>query len=258
MAFNLEDLLNTQIHKQIHREYSGLEVYFLPELSAYLKIGIISKNSNLRWERDVLEWLSGKIQVPNVLDFEISDGREYSLISEIRGQTYSEELAASDKSSEIENFIELVAARIREIHDLAIDDCDLDQRLMAKIKKADENIRNGFVLESDFDQENLGKTARQVFDELMCLDPPDEDLVFTHGDLCLPNIILDKTDVAGFIDFGKGGVADRYQDIALFLRSFHYNSSFVLDITSAFCRGYGIEDLDWDKIDFYRKLDELF
>ncbi len=258
MPDNLVDLLHTQVHRQIHREYSGLEVYFLPELSAYLKIGVINKNSNLRWERGVLEWLSGKIHAPSVLGFEIADGREYILISEIRGQTYSDELAASDRSSDIENFIELVAARIREIHDLAIDDCDLDQRLKAKIKMAEDNIKGGFVLESDFDKENLGKTGRQVFDELMSSPLPDEDLVFTHGDLCLPNIIVDKTDVAGFIDLDKGGVADRYQDIALFLRSFHYNCPIVLDITSAFCRGYGIEGLDRDKMDFYRKLDELF
>ena len=258
MSGSLKDLLRTQPHHQILREYSGLELYFLPEISAYLKIGEIRKNSHLGWERKVLEWLSGKISVPGVLDFEVLDEREYLLISEIRGQTYSERLAASNETDDLESLVELVATQIRGIHDLGIENCNLDQRLTEKIKKAEENIRGGFVDESDFDEENLGKTAGQVFDELLSSLPHTEDLVFTHGDLCLPNIIINEGDVAGFIDFDRGGVADRYQDIALFLRSFRFNSSKYLDITSAFCRGYGISDLDEDKIDFYRKLDELF
>ena len=136
MSGSLIDLLSTQPHYQILREYSRLEVYFLPELSAYLKIGEIGKNSNLGWERKVLEWLSGKINVPAILDFEIVDEREYLLISEISGQTYSDKLAVFNKPNDIERLAELVAIHIRRIHDLPIEDCDLDQRLTAKIKKA--------------------------------------------------------------------------------------------------------------------------
>jgi len=242
MSDSFKNLLSTQPHNQILREYSGLEIYFLPELSAYLKIGEIRKNSNLSWERKVLAWLSGKTNIPNILGFEVSNEREYLLISEIHGQTYSDQLAASNEICDVERLAEVVATHIRRIHDLAIE----------------ENIDGGFVDESDFDQENLGKTARQVFDELLGFLPLNEDLVFTHGDLCLPNIIIQDGGNVGFIDFDRGGVEDRYQDIALFLRSFRFNSSKSEDITSAFCRGYGISGLDKSKLDFYRKLDELF
>jgi aminoglycoside phosphotransferase len=156
------------------------------------------------------------------------------------------------------SFVEMVAAQIRKLHDIPIHDCDLDQRLETKFKKAEENILGGFVLESDFDVENLGRTAAQVFDELIAAGPSSEDLVFTHGDLCLPNIIIRENKVAGFIDFERGGVADRYQDLALFLRSFQFNTVTGMDVRPALCRGYGIADLDQEKLDFYRKLDELF
>jgi aminoglycoside phosphotransferase len=53
----------------------------------------------------------------------------------------------------------------------------------------------------------------------------EEDLVFTHGDYCLPNIIIDEElcEVVGFVDLGHAGIADRYHDVALCLRSIQYN-----------------------------------
>ena len=90
----MKDILFKNRHEQIIREYSGVEVYYLSDLAAYLKIGRIDKNSHLTWERDALQWLSGKIAVPVVLDFEYSGGIESILISEIAGTP------ASDRMSE--------------------------------------------------------------------------------------------------------------------------------------------------------------
>ena len=92
---------------------------------------------------------------------------------------------------------------------------------------------------------------------------PAEDPVLSHGDFCLPNIFLDGDEVSGFIDLGRSGIADPYQDIALCYRSLCHNFDGTygraypgFDPMMLF-RELGI-DPDWEKIRYYRLLDELF
>jgi streptomycin 3"-kinase len=53
------------------------------------------------------------------------------------------------------------------------------------------------------------------------LEPEAADRVVCHGDLCLPNILLDPEtlEVSGFVDLGRLGVADRHADLSLLLAS---------------------------------------
>ena len=48
-----------------------------------------------------------------------------------------------------------------------------------------------------------------------------EVLAVTHGDWCLPNVVVDpeKLTVTGLLDTGRMGRADRYTDLALMNRS---------------------------------------
>lgn len=66
-----------------------------------------------------------------------------------------------------------------------------------------------------------GRRAASLWEEPLASGPADDDLAFTHGDYCLPKIILysgcpvQTVRVSGFIDLGRAGVADRYTDLAL-------------------------------------------
>jgi aminoglycoside phosphotransferase len=85
-----------------------------------------------------------------------------------------------------------------------------------------------------------------------------EDIVFTHGDYCLPNILIDHThtQINGFIDWGRAGIADRYQDLALATRSLIYN--FGPGWESLLWKEYGLETVDYGKLEFYQLIDEFF
>lgn len=64
--------------------------------------------------------------------------------------------------------------------------------------------------------ELLGRLTRQIPQRR---EQEAADTVVCHGDLCLPDIILDPQtlDVSGFVDLGRLGLADRYADLALLL-----------------------------------------
>ena len=94
---------------------------------------------------------------------------------------------------------------------------------------------------------------------------PAEESVFSHGDYCLPNIFAEGGKISGFIDLGNAGACDRYQDIALCLRSIEQNfsgkyrggkNSIDYDPAKLFCK-LGITP-DYEKIQYYLYLDMLF
>lgn len=87
--------------------------------------------------------------------------------------------------------------------------------------------------------------------------------MLSHGDYCLPNIFVKNHRVSGFIDLGRCGKADKYQDIALCYRSLKHNfgGKFGTVPIKYDCKEFfEILDIrpDWDKIRYYILLDELF
>ena len=52
---------------------------------------------------------------------------------------------------------------------------------------------------------------------------PAFEPVLSHGDYCLPNIFLENGTLKGFIDLGRAGIGDKWNDIALCYRSLKHN-----------------------------------
>jgi len=240
--------------QQTHIGYSSAQVFRLKaknKNSLYLKIDSRTSKHSLLQEKLKLEWLKNRLPVPKVLLFAEDKDNQYFLLSEISGVPAS----ADSLKADTPRIIEQLVNGLKKIHELPIENCPFDMQLDYKIKIAQERMIKGLVEEEDFDEERQGRTAEDLFQQLIASKPPDEDLVFTHGDYCLPNIIIENGKLSGFVDWSGAGVADRYQDIALLTRSVWYN--FGEDWTENVFEIYGIEP-DWKKIDFYKLLDEFF
>ena len=87
--------------------------------------------------------------------------------------------------------------------------------------------------------------------------PAEEDLVFTHGDFCLPNILIDRERhrVSGFIDLEYAGMADRYRDLerACWSLGYNFDQQWIPDLLKAYC----MKEVKQDKMNFYAKLEDF-
>ena len=73
---------------------------------------------------------------------------------------------------------------------------------------------------------------------------------FIHGDLCLPNILVNsQNEVVGFIDVSAGGKGDRWFDYAWMLWSFEYNLK-TKKYNDSLLKALGIE-FDEEKYNLY-------
>jgi aminoglycoside phosphotransferase len=206
----------------------------------------------LERERDLLLWLGGRAGAAQVEFFRRCAGRSWLGMTEIPGQAASE-LA---RSAPLEPLLIRLSLALRALHALPLTGCPCDRRLKVTIRQARDRVRTGQVDLQDLDPVRAGRSAESLLQELEETLPASEDLVVTHGDYCLPNILMRDDDVTGLVDWGRGGIADRYQDIALLLRSFQQNAGSLPG--EAFCRAYGIAALDRKKVAFYELLDEFF
>ena len=221
--------------------------------NGYLKIMHHSNSESLSYERNIYNWLENRLPVPKVLYYSKDDAKEILFISEIEGRNgVDEELGLQP-----EYIAKLMAQGLKVIHSLDIKDCPYISTLDYKLEIAYERIVNGEIDEEDFEEGYRGKKAEELYDILIKAKPKEEDLVFTHGDYCLPNIMISNKEISGFIDMGRAGVADRYQDIALALRTLRHNFNDE-KLEEIFLSTYGIEEVNLEKVKYYILLDELF
>ncbi len=148
-----------------------------------------------------------------------------------------------------------------------ISTCPYCNSIDNKLKLAEMRLKQNLFNVEDSETETFGDTGFKSPAELLQWlkdNKPVEELVFSHGDYCMPNVIIKDNKINGFIDLGSSGVADKYQDIALCYRSLKHNfdgshGGKVYDdfnATSLFDE-LGIVP-DWEKIKYYILLDELF
>lgn len=201
-----------------------------------------------------LRWLAGRLPVPAVLGYEEDASHSYLLMSAVRGVDAA--TAAEGQRMESAQLVRLLAEGLRQFHAVSVAACPFDHRLAAEVARVKTRLEQGQVDEQEFDAERYGRTAQSLWAELLATLPADEDLVLTHGDYCLPNILLAHDTVSGFIDLGSCGVGDRYRDLALARRSLIRNCGAAW--VDYFFTCYGLPDPNLEKLDFYQLLDEFY
>ena len=226
-----------------------------------LKIEKTNKSSDNEYR--MMEWLNGKLSVPEILCFKKEQEMSYLLMTRVEG-TMS---CGDDYMENPKLLIKLMAEGMRKLWSLDITDCPSMNNIDKLLKEAEYRVINGLCDIEDAEPETYGENGFRDPAELLTWlkeHKPEEEFVFTHGDCCMPNLFLNKDRFSGFIDLGNCGIADKYQDIALCYRSLLHNFAGVYTGKAypkfdeeMFFKELGIEP-DWEKIRYYILLDELF
>lgn len=190
-----------------------------------------------------------------MLCFDQRGETQFLLISEMPGASAADLVTAT--AANAEGVVRQLGVALRALHAVDISACPFDRRLDVKLSQAKARVDLQLVDEEDFEGADAGRSALEIYHELVATRPGDEELVFTHGNYCFPNIMLGAGGVTGFIDLGRAGVADKYTDLALAVRSIRQNTCDE-QLVRAFLDAYGLREVNWRKIDYYTLLDELF
>jgi kanamycin kinase len=144
---------------------------------------------------------------------------------------------------------------LRRLHDaLPVPDCPFSWSAADRSAAIGERARRGLLDPADWHAEHGGEPVPVLLRRLAD-PPPDDRLVVCHGDACAPNTLLDgSAAVAGYVDLGSLGVADRWADLAVASWSLDWN--YGAGYQAAFFDSYGVEP-DTERIGYYRLLWDL-
>lgn len=236
------DLLD-KATETVGKSKASLYMFDMPNSfdSMVLKAETVSESS-MR-EHKALIWLDGRVPVPKVVGHHVSNGMSYLLMSKVKGRMLCDPSILSNRR----RLLKSVVAALRTLWSVDVSSCPLDSGLDRDLEIAAYNVEHGLVAFSldpsyEFDIPSGVVSATDLLRWLQGNRPKmdDGDRVFSHGDLCLPNVLVDCKGIAGFVDLGGAGWADRWRDIAICVRSLKDN--LVGCYAKEYAASMGLED----------------
>lgn len=211
----------------------------------------------------IMRWLEGKLPAPKVLAFEIMEEKSFLLMSRVYG-----DMACSEYYLEHPKvLLKALSEALNMMWALDISDCPNIRDLDAELAEGKYRVENGLVDVEDAEPTTFTEGGFESPAHLLQWleeNRPAQEPVFSHGDFCLPNMLLVDGKVSGFIDLGDAGIGDKWRDIALCYRSLkqNFDGTFGGKVYEDFnpdmlFEALGIEP-NWEKLNYYILLDELF
>jgi aminoglycoside phosphotransferase len=234
--------------RELHRRLAPSRIFMLdhphrPRL--VLKVG-----RDLQREADRIEWLMGKLPVPDVIAIATQGGFDYLLMTRLAG------IDGTDAHAEMggDRFIECLDQGLREVHSIPTTSCPFVSTVGDLIEVARERVEMGILTTAHFPPGYLGRSPEELFDSLCQLRPASTEMVLTHGDASLPNFLFENNRISGYIDLGQAGVTDRYRDLGDATRSITRNMGGRW--VQPFFAAYGVPLDSW-RVEFFVLLDHF-
>jgi len=238
-----------------HRTSSQSQIYLYQKPNApdlFLKINMGNTDAPLILEKEAMDWLQDKLPVPRVIAYCQTGETTYLLTQRIDG-TSSEQLQHKDN---IENTVTILAKGLRTIHNISIAGCPLPQyTAQSLIQEAKKNVQKSIITAQSLQSRGDTRTPQEALDQVISLCPQTEHLTFTHGDYCLPNVMIHNNTLSGFIDWGSAGVGDPHRDLVSAQYSIRRNLG--EEWLDPFFDQYGRDQINENTLAFYTAIYEL-
>ena len=148
------------------------------------------------------------------------------------------------------------AEAVKQLQAISTDDCPFDSSLDIRLSELKYLIDNNLAAYDDFVTSGLPfNKPEDLYQNLLATRFPECKL-FSHGDMSDGNIVIDPRGNIGFIDWGRGGCADVWGDIAHAARNIREETG-EEKLVQRFFKKLQIEE-DKQKIKYHLWLDELF
>ena len=204
---------------------------------------------SVKREAEMMMWLSGRLKVPDVIEYGTLGHSEYLIMSEIKGRHIDCFVSEPIK------YIECLTKALCQLQAVDIVRCPFSSKIDLRLKELKYLLDHKIA---DVDVSNWEDTTE--FDNPMelykwlCENKPQEELCFSHGDIGANFFISD--DGIYFYDLARCGVADKWLDIAFCVKDIreYYPDS---DYEKLFFSMLELEP-DYKKINYYILLDEMF
>lgn len=258
MLDKVEGLNSTKVAKA-PIGFSGDDVYLIEKgyqgKDVVVKIG---KRKEVYEEAQNLIWLQDKIAVPKVYQTGKVEDSYYCIMEKIPGKMLQETWSKET----IEENITQYAKALKTFHDINPEGLPFNHTLESKIAIAHQIVVNGKAKTEYFEREFAHMSGQEVYDLMQTYKYNESDLVLCHGDVCLPNLMVTKNQEIVFIDVVQLGIVDRHLDLAIALRTLHYNleamgETLTDSYIQVFKDAYGITKIDKNKLMFHILLDEI-
>lgn len=247
----IQKLTKNMIYEKNEVGCSGASLYHYinNDKDYYLKVEKI--NSVFEHEQKILQWLQKKLPVPKIVAQCREHGNDYLLMTKVDGEmAFSEQYLKNPLK-----LVNLLAEGIKILHSVDISDCPFDCTLKNTLEFVWKRVKGNEVNMDNWKENTQFNTPIELYDYLLA-NQPEEELVFSHGDYCLPNVLFKNDNVTGFIDLGNAGISDKWEDIASCIRSLELNLK-SKEYTNSFLECLNIKP-DYEKINYYSLLNELY
>lgn len=182
--------------------------------------------------------------VPQPLEFVQHQGTGISLLTWLPGNNLVELLPTLDRATK-EHLLAGAARTLRRIHEWQPElprPTDWVARALERVRRhvqrgeIDQPIKHPGRFRGDDPAKILARLEQWQLSART-------DLVFCHGDFCLPNILAVAGEITGVVDWSAGSYADRRYDLATVMWSIRYNTN-DQSLVDLFLDVYGLEEPD--------------